>query len=73
MYYNTTHSMQDLAIWSDHKKSKETTLEHFIMLDGLKQKGQDSQCSHSEVKYVMDLKDWYLENVSRKRQKRKAD
>lgn len=54
MYYNTTHSMQDLATWSDHKKSKETTLNHFIMLDGLKQIGQDSQCSHSVVKYVMD-------------------
>lgn len=54
MYYNTTHSMQDLTTWSDHKKSKETTLKHFIMLDGLKQIGQDSQCSHSVVKYVMD-------------------
>lgn len=54
MYYNTTHSMQDLAAWSDHKKSKETTLKHFIMLGGLKQIGQDSQCSHSVVKYVMD-------------------
>lgn len=57
-----------------HWKRKESAFKHCDAGWSLRQTGRDkvfSQCS--QVFFGVDYRDWYLQNVPRKRQKMKAD